>query len=192
MSIAHADAAREGTHVLFVKGAPDVLLTRCTAERVGSHEAALTDGRRRAIAGQIDGLAGDALRTLGLAYRRLPTAAHEALHLRHEDELVWLGVVGMIDPPRPEAAGAVAAARRAGLRVLMITGDHPAAAGAIAAELGIAPRGGRGDDGRHACGTGWRRSRGRRPQHVRLRARGARAQARDRARTAVATARWSR
>jgi Ca2+-transporting ATPase len=141
MSAAHADAHREGGHVLFVKGAPDVLLVRCAEERVGDRETPLTEARRIAIARIVDGLAGEALRTLGVAYRRLPDAARGALDPGHEEALVWLGVAGLIDPPRPEAASAIAAAQRAGLRVLMITGDHPAAAGAIAAELGLASRG---------------------------------------------------
>ncbi|GIK87056.1 MAG: haloacid dehalogenase [Betaproteobacteria bacterium] len=139
MSTAHTDAQARGDCVLFAKGAPDVLLARCTLQRVGRAEAPLDDARREAILREIDALASAALRTLGVAYRRLP--AREALALHHEEALVWLGLVGMIDPPRPEAPDAVAQARRAGVRVLMITGDHPAAASAIAAELGIAPRG---------------------------------------------------
>jgi Ca2+-transporting ATPase len=142
MSTAHADAMRAGVRVLFVKGAPDVLLARCTSERTGDEESPLDGARREAIARSIDGLAGEALRTLGIAYRALDAAERGALDPSHEEALVWLGVVGMIDPPRPEAKDAVAAAQKAGLRVLMITGDHPAAAAAIAAELGIAPAGG--------------------------------------------------
>jgi Ca2+-transporting ATPase len=141
MSTAYADAHLEGQRVLFVKGAPDVLLARCLFERVGDREVPLPEARHAAILGGIDTLAGEALRTLGVAYRRLQAGADEALDEAAEATLVWLGVVGMIDPPRPEARAAVAAARRAGVRVLMITGDHPAAAAAIAAELGIAPAG---------------------------------------------------
>jgi Ca2+-transporting ATPase len=141
MSTAHTDALREGDKVLFVKGAPDVLLARCTSERVGDGERPLDAARRDAVARTIDGLAGEALRTLGIAYRRLVADEASRLEPGHEEGLVWLGVVGMIDPPRPEARAAVAAAQTAGLKVLMITGDHPAAAGAIAAELGIAADG---------------------------------------------------
>jgi Ca2+-transporting ATPase len=135
MSTSHADAGLAGAHVLFVKGAPDVLLARCSLRRVGTTEAVLDAPRRAAIHADIDALASEALRTLGVAYRRLP--GYEQPQELHEEDLVWLGVVGMIDPPRPEAHAAVAAARRAGVRVLMITGDHPAAAAAISAELGI-------------------------------------------------------
>jgi potassium/sodium efflux P-type ATPase len=141
MSTAHADAMREDDKVLFVKGAPDVLLARCTSERIGDAERPLDGARRGAVARTIDGLAGEALRTLGIAYRRLVADEFSRLEPGHEEGLVWLGVVGMIDPPRPEAKAAVAAAQTAGLKVLMITGDHPAAAGAIAAELGIAAAG---------------------------------------------------
>jgi Ca2+-transporting ATPase len=139
MSTAHADVQFDNGVVLFTKGAPDILLGRCDTERVGRDERALDERRRTAILRAIEALAGDALRLIGLAYRRLPadTVAGEAA----EAGLVWLGTVGMIDPPRPEAAEAVRVAQRAGVRVLMITGDHPAAAGAIAAELGIAARG---------------------------------------------------
>jgi Ca2+-transporting ATPase len=139
MSAAYDDAHVRVGRVLFSKGAPDVLLARCALQRVGNGEVPLDDARRSAIAFEIDSLAAAALRTLGVAYRRLPLEG--ALEDTHEDDLVWLGLVGMIDPPRPEATAAVADAHRAGVRVMMITGDHPAAAGAIAAELGIAERG---------------------------------------------------
>jgi Ca2+-transporting ATPase len=141
MSTAHVDATRQGDRILFVKGAPDVLLARCASEREGDVERALDTSRRAAIVRSIDALAGEALRTLGVAYRRLDIGEGGRLGLDHEVELVWLGLAGMIDPPRPEAKAAVAAAQQAGLKVMMITGDHPAAAGAIAAELGIAPAG---------------------------------------------------
>ena len=138
MSTAHTDATEDGRALLVTKGAPDILLARCTHEQVGEGERPLTDARRAAVRAEIDQLAAEALRTLGLAYRVLPPAALERLHESHEGELVWLGVVGMIDPPRPEARAAVATARGAGVRVIMITGDHPLSAIAIARELGIA------------------------------------------------------
>ena len=139
MSAAHTDATRDHGVVLFSKGAPDVLLARCEFERVGAEERMLDEARRTRIAREIDALAGRALRLIGVAYRRLPSEGSIGAHC--EEALVWLGAIGMIDPPRPEARDAVRIAQRAGVRVLMITGDHPAAAGAIAAELGIAPPG---------------------------------------------------
>jgi Ca2+-transporting ATPase len=142
MSTAHRDANRQAL-VLFSKGAPDVLLARCTHVRAGEAEITLDDARRAAILASIDALAAEALRLIGLAYRRLPAGEGGGFAERHEHELVWLGVVGMIDPPRAEALDAVRVAQRAGVRVIMITGDHPGAAHAIATELGIAAPGGR-------------------------------------------------
>ncbi len=141
MSTAHADARLDRGIVLFSKGAPDILLARCECERVGNLERALDSERRAEILRAIETLAGEALRLIGLAYRRLPVDTVPRAGV--EEALVWLGAVGMIDPPRPEARDAVQVAQKAGVRVMMITGDHPASAGAIAAELGIAPRGAR-------------------------------------------------
>ena len=134
MSTAHAGAG--GAVTLMTKGAPDLLLARCTHERAGDAERPLTDERRARIQAEIETLAAEALRCIGLAQRELPAGSS-----LNEQELVWLGVVGMIDPPRPEAAQAVRTAQEAGVRVVMITGDHPATAIAIAGELGIARRG---------------------------------------------------
>jgi Ca2+-transporting ATPase len=135
MSTLHADGAGR---VLMAKGAPDVLLARCAAEVVDGRSVPLTAERRAEILAAIEGLAGKALRPLGLARRALPADALPGPDL--ERELAWLGAVGMIDPPRPEAAAAVRTAQAAGVRVVMMTGDHPATARAIAAEVGIAPR----------------------------------------------------
>ncbi len=143
MSTAHADARHGMQDVLFTKGAPDVLLARCERVRVGDEEAPLDGARRASILATIDGLAGEALRLIGFAYRRLPHAAGRPLAEVAEQELIWLGVVGMIDPPRPQAVEAVGVAQAAQVRVIMITGDHPAAAGAIAREIGIAGAAGR-------------------------------------------------
>src|SRR5690606_3439218 len=118
----------------------DVLLGRCDREQVGSEVRPLTEARRAAILAAAEELAGDALRTLGVAARELPPDALE----RHpadesfEQGLVFLGLIGMIDPPREEARPAVERARAAGIRPIMITGDHPRTAAVIAAELGIA------------------------------------------------------
>ena len=142
MSTAHTDAEDAGRMFVFAKGAPDVLLARCTEERVGGSTRELTRARREEIARSVDELGSVALRTLGVAYRTLD---RDALRGAPTDEveqaLVFLGVVGMMDPPRPEARAAVAEAQRAGMRPIMITGDHPVTAAAIAAELGIAERG---------------------------------------------------
>lgn len=141
MSTVHRDA-QEDRLIVFSKGAPGVLLTRCTHELLGAEKRPLTDQRRRDILQANDGLADQALRTLGVAFHWLPRTTIEvdpaALDDNVEQDLVFAGLIGMIDPPRPEATEAVARARAAGIRPLMITGDHPRTAAVIAAELGIA------------------------------------------------------
>ena len=141
MTTIHRDTQRDDRAVVFTKGAPDVLLTRCTCELVGEERRPLTPERRAAILQTNEALAGEALRTLGVAARWI---SEEALK-RHatrpderiEQDLVFAGLIGMIDPPRPEAKEAVARAKRAGIRPVMITGDHPRTAAVIARELGI-------------------------------------------------------
>jgi len=151
MSTLHRDATNEHAGVVFTKGAPDVLLARCGFEVVGDGRRPLTSARRDEILKTNEELAGDALRTLGVAGRWLEADALAA-HAAHPDErveqeLVFAGLIGMIDPPRPEAKEAVRRARRAGIRALMITGDHPRTASVIARELGIT------DDGRVVTGS---------------------------------------
>jgi Ca2+-transporting ATPase len=141
MSTMHEDRAHPGRVALFTKGAPDVLLAQCTHELVGSEAVPLTEARRAAILAANEALAGEALRTLGVARRSLPAAADGGVGSALERELVFLGLVGMIDPPRDEAREAVARAVRAGIRPVMITGDHPVTAAVIARELGIAAAG---------------------------------------------------
>jgi Ca2+-transporting ATPase len=146
MSSIEADAAREGRIAVVTKGAPDVLLARCTHERVGAGDEKLTDVRRAEVLAEVDRLAEAALRTLAVAYRPLESTEVPEADESLEHELVFAGVVGIIDPPRPEAAAAIAEAHHAGLRVIMITGDHPRTAARIAGDLGIdAPVGTRPD-----------------------------------------------
>jgi P-type Ca2+ transporter type 2C len=141
MSTLHRDAQRADRGVVFTKGAPDVLLGRCTKELVGDERRPLTPERRAQILAVNEALAGEALRTLGVAGRWLTSEAlmeHTARPNEGvETDLVFAGLIGMIDPPRPEAKDAVARAKRAGIRPLMITGDHPITAAVIAQELGI-------------------------------------------------------
>ena len=143
MSTVHADAERKDRVLVFTKGAPDVLLARCSHELVGETERPLDDARRAEILKVNEELAGRALRTLGTACRSLPREAFDGKDVAEsvEQDLVFAGIVGMIDPPRDEARDAVARAKGAGIRPLMITGDHPRTAGVIAADLGIAPDG---------------------------------------------------
>jgi P-type Ca2+ transporter type 2C len=135
MTTLQTDTEDAGGIDVVTKGAPDVLLARCTAERVAGAVVPLSAQRRADVLATVDRLADRALRTLAVAYRPLPagTTADESV----ERELIYLGLVGIIDPPRPEAAAAVAEAGAAGVRVLMITGDHPRTAMRIAGDLGI-------------------------------------------------------
>ena len=137
MSTILADFEQAATLAVVAKGAPDILLARCTHERVGDEVRPLTPARRTAILGEVELLAAEALRTLGIAYRRIAEEHYDAADEALEHDLVFLGVVGIIDPPRPEARAAVATAQQAGIRVIMITGDHPVTAATIAGELGI-------------------------------------------------------
>ncbi len=143
MSTLHADHEGELGVAVVTKGAPDVLLARCNEERRGGRVQSLSESRRDEILGTVDRLADLALRTLAVAYR--PLATHERLSEDEsiERELVYLGLVGIIDPPRPEARAAIVDANAAGVRVLMITGDHPHTAARIASDLGIAATGSR-------------------------------------------------
>ena len=143
MSTIHTDAERQERLLALTKGAPDILLARCSQELVGEELRPLTAERRAELLQTNDELAGAALRTLGVAFRSLPSDAFggEAVDARVEQELVFLGLIGMIDPPRQEAKEAVARAKGAGIRPMMITGDHPKTAAVIAAELGIVENG---------------------------------------------------
>ncbi len=147
MSTIHRDTDQEHAGIVFTKGAPDVLLARCAFEVVGDGRRPLTPARRAEILQSNEALAGEALRTLGVAGRWMEEDAL-AEHAVHPDErveqgLVFAGLIGMIDPPRPEAKDAVARAKKAGIRPLMITGDHPRTAAVIAQELGIISENGR-------------------------------------------------
>ena len=132
----HGDAV-----MLITKGAPDVLLAHSTRARVGMDVVGLDEALRKKILADVESLSSAALRTLAVAYR--PLDAQEDIHGGHplERELIFVGTVGIIDPPRPEAAVAIKEAQGAGIRVVMITGDHPLTATRIAQDLGIVPAG---------------------------------------------------
>lgn len=123
----------------LVNGAPGPLLERCTSLYTSDGIRALTDEDRQTILAQTTAMAQQALRVLGSAFRDMDEAAPDALTADIvEHELVFVGLSGMYDPPRQEAKVAIAKCRAAGIRVVMITGDHPHTATAIARELGIA------------------------------------------------------
>ena len=126
--------APEGKAVAFVKGSPGALLEKSASQVRAGGVAPLTAEDRRGWEEANRELAGGALRMLGLAYRELPEGYGEGDLTR---DLVFVGLVGMMDPLRDEVKAAVATCRGAGVRVVMITGDQPATAAAIARELGI-------------------------------------------------------
>ena len=124
-------------YLLFTKGSPELILERCQYYQQGKRVHPLTEEQKEQVLRGNNGMAKRALRVLGLAYKHLEqipdaTEAEEA-----EQGLVWLGLVGMMDAPRPEVKAAVAKCRAAGIRPIMITGDHQLTAQAIAQQLGI-------------------------------------------------------
>lgn len=128
----------DGSLLALTKGAPDVLLGLCTRVRDAAGVRAMTDLDRRTILAQNTAMAQRALRVLAAASRDLDPGCEPSSAGTVERDLVFLGLAGMYDPPRSEAKSAVALARSAGIRVVMITGDHPHTALAVARELGIA------------------------------------------------------
>jgi len=126
----------------FVKGAPDVILDHCShIQRAGVAEA-LTEDRRREVLEQNRSMATKALRVLGVAYRPLAEVPDSPRAEQLERDLVFVGLLGMIDPARPEVVEAVKVARGAGLKSIMVTGDYKDTAEAIAAEIGLRTEGG--------------------------------------------------
>ncbi|KAA8821097.1 cation-translocating P-type ATPase [Bifidobacterium vespertilionis] len=160
MSIIAKDGADGDKLTVFAKGAPDVLLGYCSRIAVGGQVRPLTEGDRQTILATVERLSGEAYRTLGEAYRPLETesladvpgiqvnAAGQVSDIADqadaiETDLIWAGMVGIIDPPRTEVRDSVAEAHRAGIRTVMITGDHPLTAARIASDLGIIDKGGK-------------------------------------------------
>lgn len=130
-------------YLMFTKGSPELTLERCNRIHVGDRSAAITEQQRAEILAQNEQMASNGLRVLGFAYKPLQALPPESSEETSERELVWLGLVAMLDAPRPEVRDAVARCREAGIRPVMITGDHPLTARAIAADLGIAKAGDR-------------------------------------------------
>jgi Ca2+-transporting ATPase len=127
MATLHRDGDR---NLVFVKGAPEKLLDLCSEGCLDAREG---------VSRVADHFAREGLRVLGLAYKEVPADRTEITMADLETGLIFAGLQGMIDPPRPEAIEAVAGCKQAGIRVVMITGDHAVTALAIARDLGIAP-----------------------------------------------------
>lgn len=146
MSTIHEEA--DGRYFVAVKGAPDQLLKRVTRIEDNGQVRAITDDERATILSLNTDLAKQALRVLMMAYKYIPEIP--SLDSQNvESDLIFAGLVGMIDPERPEAAKAVKVAKEAGIRPIMITGDHQDTAEAIAKRLGIIE-----DDGQNHVFTG--------------------------------------
>ena len=125
----------------YVKGAPDLILELCTKVYQNGRVVPINNTIKKDIIKHYSVLAGQALRVLAMAYRELPGRTERLDEKNVEQELVFLGLAGMIDPPRPSAVKAVKTARRAGIKTVMITGDHQLTAQAVGRELGILDRG---------------------------------------------------
>jgi P-type Ca2+ transporter type 2C len=132
----------DGRLRLLVKGAPDLLLERCSRVEAAAGVAPLDPPARAAIAADLAALAGRGLRVLAAAWREVSAdEAERGTAGELERDLAFAGLAGLDDPPRPEVAQAVRRCRDAGIRVVMVTGDHPRTALAIAREIGIAAEG---------------------------------------------------
>lgn len=143
---AHAQAAVSGLGapplIAFVKGAPDVILDLCSQTLESGRALGLTQGMREAILEQNRDMAGNALRVLAVAYRPLQEVPASVTPETVEKDLVFVGLLGMIDPPRPEVVEALKVARGAGLKSIMVTGDYKDTAEAIARDIGLLTPGG--------------------------------------------------
>ena len=134
MSTLHADGS---SVVQYTKGAPDVLLPLCDRIWIDGRAEPMTDAHRAEIAARNHAMTGNALRVLAAAMRTYDALPDDTSPAALEQHLCFLGLTGMIDPVRPEVVDAVRACRSAGIRPVMITGDHVDTAAAIAKELGL-------------------------------------------------------
>lgn len=138
----------KGNQYVIAKGAPDVLLSNCQHVLWGERKEDLTNQKQTVIQSTIDQLANKALRTIAIAYKPLPKGnGAQCTQFEAERDLTLIGITGMIDPPRSEVKQAVEDCKQAGIKTVMITGDHVMTAKAIARELNILPRNGKVLDG---------------------------------------------
>ena len=142
MTTIHPDP-KWGDYVAYVKGAPDIIVGLCHEVVEDGEERPLTAEKRRRILEVNEALASNALRVLGVAYRPLPEIPKKPSVEEVENDLTFVGLIGMIDPARPEVKAAIGVARQAGIGTIMITGDYKNTAVAIAEELDLLSPGGR-------------------------------------------------
>ena len=126
---------KDNKQIAYVKGAPEELIKKCNYAIIGGKKKKITEKDRRKVLDKSEQLASKALRSLGFAYKTEKLKLDEV-----EEDLIFIGIVGMIDPPRKEVMASVKSCHDAGIRVIMITGDHKATAVAIAKQLGIYKR----------------------------------------------------
>ncbi|WP_150268576.1 calcium-translocating P-type ATPase, SERCA-type [Paenibacillus tepidiphilus] len=131
-----------GGRMICTKGAPDVLLNNCAYMLWEGGVVPCTPTLRQKVLEANEGMASGALRVLGMAYRELRSGETAESEKEAESQLIFVGLTGMIDPPRREVRDAISVTRRAGIKTVMITGDHGTTAEAIAHQLGILQRGG--------------------------------------------------
>lgn len=122
----------KGKKTAYIKGAPEELIKKCSYALIGGKKKKITEKDKEIITKKCDYLADNALRSLGFAYKTTKLSSKEV-----EDDLIFLGITGMIDPPRKEVMTSIKSCHEAGVRVIMITGDHKKTAVAIAKQLGI-------------------------------------------------------
>lgn len=136
----------EGKVRAYSKGAPEKILSLCTHILEGKRTRLITEADRKAVHAMAENFSGEALRTLAVAYRDMPSSFKAGEHVSSvviERDLTFVGIFGLIDPPRPEVAEAIRLAQEAGIRVVMITGDAPKTAEVISRQLGLFRNGGR-------------------------------------------------
>jgi len=130
--------ADRGSLLLHSKGAPETVLPRCTQMLAADGRVVeLATDQRERVTHEVEKLAGEGMRVLALAQRELPASSKPPAREHVESDLCFLGLIAMLDPPRPEVRDAVAACHAAGIRIIVITGDHPLTAAAIARQVGI-------------------------------------------------------
>ena len=127
---------KDKKHIAYTKGAPEELVEKCTYALIDGKKKKLTKEDKQKILNKSEELATEALRSLAFAYKTEKLKENEV-----EEDLIFLGIVGMIDPPRREVMSSIKSCHTAGIRVIMITGDHKATAVAIAKKLGIYQKG---------------------------------------------------
>jgi P-type Ca2+ transporter type 2C len=137
----------EGKLVAITKGAPDVLIDKAVYEEVGTDKKQLASKDKKLLYEAVDQMAAKALRTIAVCIREFP-AGYEPKEEELEQNMIFIGLNGLIDPPRQEAKNAIIDCRKAGIKTVMITGDHVKTAAAIAKMLHILPAGGKVVEGK--------------------------------------------